>query len=85
MKKILNIVSTIVVIVNVVFSQTIHDNLVAMNVDDLWNMNIKGEGMVVMDIIGGTVYPHPGISSKWRGTTSTGYDWYDPVYGMQAS
>jgi hypothetical protein len=56
-----------------------------MNVDDLWNMNIKGEGMVVMDIIGGTVYPHPGISSKWRGTTSTGYDWYDPVYGMQAS
>jgi hypothetical protein len=35
-----------------------------MNVDDLWNMNIKGEGMVVMDIIGGTVYPHPVLAQN---------------------
>jgi hypothetical protein len=55
-------------------------NLVAINADDLWAMGITGEGRLVMSFDTGVDGSHPGLASRWRGSTSgnPSEGWYDP-------
>jgi hypothetical protein len=76
--KILSLIITIFLssLTDITLSQQREDYIAAMKIDKLLDKEIKGDGIVVMDI-GPGVYQHTGLMDKWRGNVSpTGYDWY---------
>ena len=52
-----------------------------INAPDLWNLGIRGSGVVVANIDTGVQYDHAALVNQYRGT-STGshdYNWFDPT------
>lgn len=52
-------------------------NLEAMGAPLLWELGLRGQGVVVANMDTGVSYTHPDLSQQWRGGENS---WYDP-YG----
>jgi subtilisin family serine protease len=50
-------------------------NIDLVGADDLWNLGIRGQGVVVANMDTGVDASHPDLGSRWRGGTNS---WYDP-------
>lgn len=59
-------------------SSTNEWNINLIKANELWNLNIKGQNVVVANLDTGVDYTHPDLYTKWRGGNNS---WYDP-YGV---
>jgi subtilisin family serine protease len=61
----------------------VEDNISHVNANDVWNLNITGEGITVASIDTGVRYTHQALVNQYRGNLGGGvfdhnYNWWDP-------
>lgn len=64
-------------------TKAVEPNLTHINVDDVWEMDIDGSGLVVANIDTGVRYSHQALVAQYRGNNGDGtfdhnYNWFNP-------
>ncbi|MCT2582279.1 hypothetical protein [Actinophytocola gossypii] len=62
---------------------TVEWNIDRINTPDVWDMGVRGEGVVVAELGRGAQYDHPALVGSYRGTLPDGtfdheYNWFRP-------
>lgn len=65
-------------------NEGIEPGIVAIGADQVWNMNIKGQNIVIAGQDTGVQWDHPALIRQYRGTTARGvnhdYNWHDAIH-----
>jgi len=60
-------------------------NLIKIGAPDVWNIGVRGEGVVIGGVDTGYAWQHPALLSSYRGWNGTSadhdYNWHDAVHG----